>query len=144
MADAPHGSIPAVIKVGGNIVAGLKNVKFALNGKQIDVTNKSHTQWSESLGGRASWTMDGDGFLYLNVTDGTMEAQWKALWTAVSTSASVTVHYILPTKTTSPWRSWFTGTAFVSGLNMDGPDDEGFLGSFTLNGTGAVSIAELS
>jgi len=139
MANAPLGSIPAVIQIGGTAVAGLKNARLQVNGKVVDVTNKSDSQWTTALGGRSSWSIDGDGFLYLDVVNGTVEAQWKALWTAVSTSASVTVKYILPTGSSN---SFLTGSAFVTGLNMDGPDDEGFLGSFTLVGTGALTLTE--
>lgn len=139
MADAVKSGILALIHVDGTAVGGMVDASVSIDGKPIDVTNKDDSQWETYLGGRTSWSMTGNGFIMMDSVDGTIEAQWKALWTAVTTSAAVTVKFIFPTGTGN---TFFTGSGYVTNLGVDGPDNEGFAGSFSVQGTGALTLTE--
>ena len=141
MADAVKSGISCLIAVGGTDIGGMRGASLAIDGSPIDVTNKDDSQWKTYLGGRSSWTMTGDGFVLLDSTDGTVEAQWDALWDAISASSSVSVKFTLPT---GSGNSFFTGTGFVTALNFDGPDNEGFAGTFTVQGTGALTLTDVT
>lgn len=137
MADAAKSGISAVIHVDGAAVGGLTDVSLSVNGAQIDVTNKSDSQWEQYLGGRSSWTMSGENMVLLDSTDGTVEANFKALWLAISQSNSVVAKFILPT---GSGNSFLTGTAYVTEWNLSGPDNEAFTGSFGLRGTSTLTL----
>jgi len=136
MADAKSTGNSIVFEVDGVPVAGETGCSFAVSGSEIDMSNKSTQYWKEFLPGRSDWTASGTGMILFDSTAGTLAASQKAIWTAISTNAQVSVEIQIATGMK------FTGTAFFSSFEGDFQDDNPATVSWAVRGVGALSLVE--
>lgn len=118
--------------IGGGITAFGSEKSCSVEGSHspVDVTDKQSNGDKESLAGITNWTMSCSGFYITNDT------AFRAIETAHDTSASVTV-YIRDSVNSKQW----TGTAFITNINIDSKHPDAVQQSMTLQGSGALTAA---
>ena len=138
MADSKKNGTSILFKVGSpaTAVAGETDCTFTVNGDTIDTTSKSSAQWAEFIPARANWEASGSGMLMFDSTAHTLAATQKALWTAVSTGATIAVEIALDATLK------FAGTAIVTQWQANAPDNDNAGFSWSVRGTGALTLTE--
>ena len=136
MADEKSTGTSIVFKIGGTAVAGEVGCSFAVNGSEIDMSNKSTQYWKEFLAGRSDWTAQGNAMILFDSTAHTLATSQKAIYTAISTGATVTVEIALTATLT------FSGDAFFTSFEGSFDDDAPATVSWAVRGEGALTLNE--
>ncbi len=118
------------LTMGGDLIGESKEFSIALDVAEIDVSSRDSSRWSESLVGRRSWTITGSGlYIAADVAKKIMVDHYTDL-----APTNITVILTIGSQT-------FTGTALLSSLQISASHEGAVEYSFTLKGTGALTIS---
>lgn len=101
----------------------------------IDTTSKDSNAWRTTLEGTKQWTLTGTAYVAYDATEGVDE-----LLSDFNTDATVSVE--LTTDVTGD--ASYTGTGRISSFEKTGNLDEAAQFSFTIEGTGALTITTVT
>jgi predicted secreted protein len=129
MSSAIRGNT-VTLSIGGDTIAESRDFSLSFDVSDIDVSSRDSNRWGEFLVGNVGWTISG-GALYIasDVAKKIMLAQVSAAspttFTAIVTIGSQT----------------FTGSAVVTSLEISAPYEGAVEYSFSLKGSGALTIS---
>lgn len=119
------------ITIGGTAIELNTSVSLTSNTTEVECTNKDSAGFKEFLPGTKDWSMAGTSFVDYSATEGVDEA--LAAWTA---GTSVTA--VFTTGTVGDSNA--TGSAFFTNIEQTGELDGAAEWSFTLGGTGVLTL----
>lgn len=125
------------LTIAGQNVAYCTNASLSLNTDTIDTTTKDSSGWAEYMGGMNSWEISGDAY-YTNAS-GTNDRSAAYVLSAMTTKSVVTVGMY-----NSPYQSgdlYWQGSGIFTSLEVNGGVDDAANFSFSIKGTGALTIA---
>ena len=143
MAATKQSGIDVLFKVdtdgGGSpaAVGGQRDVNLTVGADTIDATNKDNTNFKDKLVGRADWSISANGLALWDDADGTMDANLKVLWTAITTRASIEVEMAVGVGT-----SKFAGDGYCTQFDLSGADEDVFLADWTVEGAATLTLTE--
>ena len=105
-----------------------QNTVLTRNHTPIDVTDKGSDDWEENLAGLRNWTLENNGFYITNDT------AYEALETAYEDNTPVDVK-LRDTNNNDQW----TGSAYITSLQLSTPNPEAVQQAISLKGTGALA-----
>ena len=125
------------ITIGGTAVSLNNSVSMSLSTAEVGCTNKDSSGYKEMLPGTKEWTMSGSSYVDYSAAEGLVEATtaWAAgtAVTAVFTKAS-----------TATGDQTYTGSAYFTNIEKTGELDGAAEYTFTLTGSGTLTIATVA
>lgn len=134
--DSTSNGADIIFKVGGQPVGGETGATLTVNGEPIDVTNKDTADWKAMIAGRADWSVSGSSMLLFDKTANTLNANQKALFTAISTRSEIAVELAL-TDTLK-----FSGSLILTQFEIGANDNEAAVTNWAGSGAGALQLVE--
>jgi len=118
------------LTIGGDVIAESRDFSIAFDVADIDVTSRDSNRWGEFLIGNVGWTINGNAlYIAADVAKKVMLTQITAaspsLYTAIITIGSQT----------------FTGSAYITSLEITAAHAGVVEYSFTMKGSGALAIS---
>lgn len=120
-----------ILKVDNVIVGHAKSHTISINGNIIDKSSKDEAIWNVKGAGRLGWTCKCDG---LTSYDDTL-CNYESLYGKMIARATVTLISV----NTSGGVKTYTGSAYISSLELTSPDDDNATFSVSFEGTGALT-----
>lgn len=125
-------------------VAFSTSAKLSVSMKTRDITSKDSGNWTEKARGRYDWNMSTDALCNF-VTTGTTHSV-DDLYNYFTAGLAVNVSFASKTGTTPSWTvnsavKNFSGTAFITALDITSSDAESATYSITLEGSGQLTMA---
>jgi len=119
------------ITIGGTAIELNTSVSMTLNTTEVECTNKDSSGFKEMLAGTKDWSMAGTSFIDYSATEGLDEA--LGFWLA---GTAVTAVFT----TGSSGDSTASGSAFFTNIEQTGELDGAAEWTFTLGGTGTLTL----
>lgn len=119
------------ITIGGTEIELNTSVSLSVNSAEVECTNKDSSGWKEFLVGTKDWSMSGTSYIDYSATEGLDEA--LAAWIA---GTSVTAVFTTGTSGDSS----ASGSAYFTNIEQTGELDGAAEWTFTLGGTGALTL----
>lgn len=119
------------ITVGGVAIELNTSVSLSVNSTEVECTNKDSAGFKEMLVGTKDWNMSGTSFVNYAATQGLDEAM-------VAWSAGTAVAVVFTTGTVGD--SNFSGNAYFTNIEQTGELDSAAEWTFTLSGTGSLTL----
>jgi len=101
-----------------------------INAEMIDATTKSSSGWKDVLPGLRDWSVDGEGFVAFDATEGVEESI-----TDLTNRTQVTLKFSTEVTGDSRW----TGSAYVSSISINAPLEDVVSYSLSFTGDGALT-----
>lgn len=139
MANTKQKGSDVLIKVGATptVVAGQRNCTISRSAPHIDATNKDDGNNTDGIPGRVSTTITGSGLVLMDDSAGTIEAQIKAIRTAITTRATIAIEVALGAGTAKE-----AGTGIIERFDIQGNDEEVVLGDWEVYVPGGLTLTE--
>jgi len=122
-----------LVYVGGTAISHSTTCSVSLSTGEVNVTSKDSLKWASFLPGAREWTVECSGMVALDATYGVEE-----LIALKQTQATSTVKFA----TSDSDDRFFSGTAILTALTMDAPDESPATFSATFEGTGKLKFAK--
>ena len=106
---------------------------LSISSDTIDVSNKDSAGWKDLLGGQKSFSLSGDGFMDFASTGSTTDPD--ELVQNLFDRDSVTFTFALAT----PAGYKFTGSGFITSVEISGGTEDAPTYSISIDGTGALA-----
>ena len=119
-----------LVYVNGVAVAHATSHTLNVNAEMIDATTKSSAGWKDVLPGLKDWSIDAEGIVAWDATEGVSQA-----FADITGRTQVTVKFSM--EVTGDKR--YTGTAYVSTLSMSAPLEDVITYSLSFAGDGAIT-----
>jgi len=119
-----------VLYIGAVAVGSATGHTLSVQMATRDATTKSSDGWAAKLAGLRSWTASGSGFVCFADTYG-----YEELQAAVIARTAVTVK--LSTEVAGD--TYYSGSGYLTGIDLDAPVEESSTYTFTIEGTGALT-----
>ena len=119
-----------LVYVDGVAVAHATSHTLNVNAEMIDATTKSSAGWKDVLPGLRDWSIDCEGLVAWDATEGVSEA-----FADITARTQVTVKFAM--EVTGDKR--YTGSAYVSTFNMSAPLEDVITYSLSFAGDGALT-----
>ena len=123
------------IYISGVAVACSTNVTLTVNGETIDTTNKDSGGWEANIAGKKNWAMSGDF-----VVDDTSTIAPDDLLTLLINGTYSAVKYMNNTSTAI----YYEGSGKIDTFNLSAGTEAAPTGSFSIKGTGVLSVKTLT
>ena len=139
MANTKHKGSAVLISVGAGptVIAGQRNCTVSISAPEIDATNKDDANATDAIAGRYTAVVTGDGLVLMDAGTGVIETQVKALFTAITTRATIAAEVAL-----GAGSSKLAGTAIVTQWDFEGSDADVVLGAWTMRIAGVITLTE--
>ena len=143
MADTKHKGSLVLLKIdsaGGGLpatIAGQRDCTVSISAPEIDATNKDNANATDAIAGRYTAVVTGNGLVLMDDAAGTLEAQVKVLWTAITTRAEIEVEVALGAGSAK-----IAGDGIVTQWDFEGSDADVVLGSWTMRINGDAALTE--
>ena len=122
-----------LVYVGGTAISHSTTCSVSLSTGEVNTTSKDSLKWASYLPGAREWTVECSGMVALDATYGIEEL------TALKISqASSTVKFA----TSSSDDRFFSGSALLTAISIDAPDESPATFSATFEGTGKLKFAK--
>ena len=122
-----------LVYVGATAISHSTTCSVSLSTGEVNVTSKDSLKWASFLPGAREWTVECSGMVALDATYGVEE-----LIALKQTQATSTVKFA----TSDSDDRFFSGTAILTALTMDAPDESPATFSATFEGTGKLKFAK--
>ena len=119
-----------LVYVNGVAVAHATSHTLNVNAEMIDATTKSSAGWKDVLPGLKDWSIDAEGIVAWDATEGVSQA-----FADITGRTQVTVKFSM--EVTGDKR--YTGLAYVSTLSMSAPLEDVITYSLSFAGDGAIT-----
>ena len=120
---------------GGTLVAYATSGSISINHNVRETSNKESEGWKEVLEGQRDWEISCEGMVAF---DGGATKSVDELFTSyITTRASLTVSFESSESGDKKW----SGTAFLSSISLDAPNEESTTYSCSFTGTGVLTQA---
>lgn len=121
--------VDVLLSVGGQTVGSQRNASLKMDGKEIDVSDKTTGGWDTTIVGNRSWAIDAEAILLdSDAGQDAIEAAFLA-GTQVSVAIAVGAH------------GTYSGTASIVSLEMTGEKDDVSTMKISLKGASALTAA---
>lgn len=123
-----------------NRVGELANCTLSIQSNAMDATSKDSGGWREYLDGLNEWSFSGDGLYLLESSN----AGQLSIWNTLLLQGKLTlVFYPMSSQAAAPTSGAqkYTGTAVVTGFDIDAPVDGAVKYKVQMKGTGAITKA---
>lgn len=119
-----------LIYVGGSAIACTTSASISMSMSTIDVSCKGSGGWAEKIAGQKEWSMSGEGLTQFDAAYGFVDlvSVWK-------NRTAVTVRF----STNVTGDEYFEGTAYITSLSEDAPNEDVVTYSFELEGSGELN-----
>ena len=114
----------------GTLITYATNYTINIDNESFDVTNKDSGGWAERLMGVRNWSITGDAFLAFDAPM-TMDD----LFSEMNARTSFNVRFSTEVSGDIYWH----GTAFITSLSINAPQEDAASYSFTIEGTSALT-----
>lgn len=121
-----------VLKMNDVIVGHAKSHTISISGNIIDKSSKDDALWNVKGSGRLGWNAKCDGLVSYDDT----LCNYESLYTAMIARTAVT---IISVNTAGTPIKTYTGSAFISSLELTSPDDDNATFSVSFEGSGALT-----
>jgi predicted secreted protein len=122
-----------LVYVGAVAVTHSTSCSITLNQGAFPITSKDSKHWTDNMPGARDWTVSTSGMVALDATYNIEE-----LWGLVNSRASCTVKFATSVATDR----FFSGTAYISSLAIEAPDEGPTTLTATFAGTGKLKFAK--
>jgi len=122
-----------LVYVGATAISHSTTCSVSLSTGEVNVTSKDSLKWASFLPGAREWTIETSGMVALDATYGVEE-----LIALKQSQATSTVKFA----TSDSADRFFSGTAILTSLTMDAPDEAPATFSATFEGTGKLKFAK--
>jgi len=121
-----------VVYIGSDVIAHSTSHSLSISHDARDATTKDSGGWTDRLEGLRSWEASGEGLVAFDGTYDTTD-----LFALITNRTKVTIKF--STEVTGD--TYWTGSAYLTSLDMDSPTEDSVSMSFTFSGTGALTSA---
>jgi len=122
-----------LVYVGVTAISHSTTCSVSINAGEINVTSKDSLKWASFLPGARDWTIETSGMIALDATYGVEE-----LIALKQSQTPSTVKFA----TSDSGDRFFSGTALLTALTLDAPDESPATFSATFEGTGKLKFAK--
>ena len=129
-----------IVDVDGNPIAYQQNATLNFESDALETTNKESGGWREYIYGARGWSIEGDA-LFISTPAGATRTGLEYLEDAMVNRTTVTVVFIEQNNTSGTFK--WTGEALVTSLSREAPVEDVATFSFSLQGTGPLTRAQL-
>jgi len=131
-----------LIKVGTDAtneveVAYSTSCSLELSMDEIDQTNKDSGGWKSIIGGLRSWSVSCEA-LYQNEAVSSKKA-FKDFWSHINARTAVTIELTVANASNGDANVFYSGSAFVTSLSVNGGTEDQSTFSISLTGTGVLA-----
>jgi predicted secreted protein len=130
MASAAIRGDTITLSIGGDLIGESRDFSLAFDVGDIDITSRDSSRTAEFLVGRYGWTISGNA-LYI-----TSDVAKKVMLNQITAASPTTFTIILTIGSQT-----FTGSAVVTSFTINAPYESAADYSFTLKGSGALTIS---
>lgn len=116
-----------------------QNVSISLNADTIDVSTKDSAGYRELLGGQKSFSLSADGLMDFNST-GT-DTEVDELFDQWDGRTAVTFTFTLATTASGDY--FYTGSGFITSIEVSGGTEDAPTYSVSIEGTGALTQTDV-
>lgn len=120
-----------LVYVDGVAVAHATSHTLNVNAEMIDATTKSSAGWKDILPGLRDWSIDAEGLVAYDATEGVEE-----LYADITGRTQVTVKFTTEVTGDARW----TGSAYVSSMSLSAPMEDVVSYSISFAGDGALTL----
>lgn len=124
-----------LVSVGGTAIAAATSHSLSLSSDMADITSKDSLGWKEILPTLKSWSIDEDALLAYDATVGYVQ-----LFGALKDRTKVTLVFTNDTVGDQA----FTGEAYITSLDTDGPMEDAATFSCSFEGTGVLAMTTIT
>jgi len=121
--------VDVLLSVGGQTVGSQRNASLKMDGKEIDVSDKTTGGWDTTIVGNRSWAIDCEAILL--DSDAGQDAIEAAFLAGTQVSVAIAVGA----------RGTYSGTASIVSLEMTGEKDDVSTMKISLKGASALTAA---
>jgi len=118
-----------LLYLGGTAISHSETCSLNFTQGEVPVTTKDSANWEEILPGVRSWTMDCNGMVALDATYGLDE-----FYALMNSQASATLKFATDDAADRFW----SGTAYITGVTEEAPNETGVSFSISFKGTGKL------
>lgn len=111
-----------------SVIGGQRGATLNRTADEIDTSSKDNNGWGSSLAGLRKWSIEGDGLLYDS------DAALTKLEDAFGMGDEIKVAL------TTPWGAKYEGSAYITDLSIEAPDDAAATIKYTLSGNGELKL----
>lgn len=119
------------------IVAYSTSCSLELSMDEIDQTNKDSGGWKSIIGGLRSWSVSAEA-LYQNEAESSKKA-FKDFWGHIDARTAVTIELTITGASNGDANVFYSGSAYVTSLSVNGGTEDQSTYSISLTGTGALA-----
>jgi len=119
------------------IVAYSTSCSLELSMDEIDQTNKDSGGWKSIIGGLRSWSVSCEA-LYQNEAVSSKKA-FKDFWSHIDARTAVTIELTITGASNGDANVFYSGSAYVTSLSVNGGTEDQSTYSISLTGTGALA-----
>jgi len=123
------------VYVDGTAIAKTTSATLNLSMATRDASNKDSSGWKDVLEGLREWTIDGD---FLQAEDAAYG--YDDLFALINGRTSVTLKFM----SNVSGDKYYQGTAYLTSLSREAPLEDNVSGSFSFEGSGALSEKTLT
>ena len=121
------------VYIGSDVIAHATSHSLSITHDARDATTKDSSGWTDRLEGLRSWEISGEGLVAF---DGTVDID-DIFTSYIVTRTAVTVKFSTEVSGDVYW----TGSAYLTGIDLDSPVEDNVSYSYTFSGTGALTKA---
>tara|TARA_B110000967_G_scaffold72441_1_gene75004 strand:+ start:1985 stop:2431 length:447 start_codon:yes stop_codon:yes gene_type:complete len=130
-----------LLKVGGTsgnetLIAYATSCSLELSADEIDQTNKDSQGWKSIILGSRSWSVSADA-LYQNETTGSTQ-DFNTFFANVENRTAVFVELTIAGASNADANIFYSGTAYITSLSVNGGTEDQATYSVSLTGSGAL------
>jgi len=119
------------------IVAYSTSCSLELSMDEIDQTHKDSGGWKSIIGGLRSWSVSSEA-LYQNEAVSSKKA-FKDFWSHINARTAVTIELTISNASNGDANVFYSGSAYVTSLSVNGGTEDQSTYSISLTGTGALA-----
>lgn len=119
-----------LVYVGGTAIGMTKSCKINISQSVRDTTTKNSGGWKDGLEGERSWKIDGDGLVAFDAT-----FNFSSLFALITDQTKCSLSF----ETNVSGDKRYYGSAFLTSLDADAPNEESTSFSFGFEGVGVLT-----
>lgn len=123
-----------VLKAGGNVIGAATSATVNYTLDTFETTNKDSAHAKTHLPAASGWTVECEAFY---TTDETVAPD--NMMTDLQNRSSITVEFNEASAETGDYK--YTGSAYITSVSLNAPNEDAATYSVSLQGTGALTIA---
>ena len=118
-----------------------QNVSISISADTIDITDKDSAGFRTLIGGTKSFSLSADGLMDFNPTDATV-TEVDELTTQMLARTAVTFDFTLATTASGDY--FYTGSGFITSVEISGGTEDAPSYSVSIEGSGALTTTAVA